>query len=187
MTISHTTDRGGGATGLGQSRSQTRARAAHAFTLTELVLVLVIVAIAVGVAAPSLSSFVRSRDLSNTATRFIAATRFARTQSISQAVVYRVNIDSFQNRWWLTKADETGVNFVPADPSGKTDCTLSPKLGITCSLSSTNDVQVIEFHPAGQTDPATVTLTGPDNGSIQIACDSRFDLYRIVPHEGGIR
>ncbi|MCL2645877.1 MAG: GspH/FimT family pseudopilin [Phycisphaerales bacterium] len=170
-----------------------------AFTLIELVLVLVIIAIAVGIVAPSLSAFVRSRDLSNTAVHFIAATRFARTQAISQATVYRININETEKRWWLTKADASGTNFIPADLSGQINCTLSPRLAITCSLLLPDNIpnaapdnvptnaQVIEFQPGGQVDPATITLTGPNNGSIQIACDSRFDLYHIVPHNGGTR
>ena len=159
----------------------------RAFTLVELVLVMVIAAITVGVAAPSLSYFVRSRDLSNTATRFIAATRFARAQAIAHATVYRVNISVHENRWWLTKADETGVDFVPADLSGQNDHVLSEKLAIDCSLPADDAIHIIEFLPGGQTDAATVTLTSPNGGSIQIAADSRFDLYHIVPPNGGVR
>jgi len=154
------------------------------FTLVELVLVLVIVIVTVSIASPSLSSFVRGRDLSNTAGRFIAATRFARAEAISQAAVYRLNISTFEKRWWLTRADESGVNFIPAEACDDVDYVLSSQLGISCSLPVTDDVHVIEFQPGGEVDPATITLTGPNNGAIRIACDSRFDLYRIVPGGG---
>ncbi|MCL2640901.1 MAG: prepilin-type N-terminal cleavage/methylation domain-containing protein, partial [Phycisphaerales bacterium] len=81
------------------------ALACFGFTLVELILVLVIATVAVSIAAPSLTNFVRSRDLTNTANRFVAATRYARTEAMAQATVYRININKHENRWWLTKAD----------------------------------------------------------------------------------
>jgi type II secretion system protein H len=156
----------------------------RAFTLFELVLVLAIIAIVVGVTTLSLSGFVQGRELADTATRFIAVTRYARTQAVCQATVYRLNIDPQQNRWWLTRADDSGTNFVVADSTGDSDATLSDKLQIDCAFPLQAGTQVIDFEPGGKTDPGTITLRGPRGGSIQITCDSPFDVYHVVPKGG---
>ncbi|MCL2639791.1 MAG: hypothetical protein FWD53_03005, partial [Phycisphaerales bacterium] len=82
--------------------------------------------------------------------------------------------------------------------TGDHDCVLSDNLTIECTFLAHDetqfsqslvhddvpiDVQVIEFLPTGQADPATITLTGPNNGEIRITSESRFDLYHIVQGE----
>src|SRR3954462_8563114 len=82
-----------------------------AFTLIEIVLVLMVIAICAMVAAPKLANFSKGRALPNSATALATTARWCRVQALSEGVTYRLNLDPTGNRYWVTKADGTGINF----------------------------------------------------------------------------
>jgi prepilin-type N-terminal cleavage/methylation domain-containing protein len=83
------------------------------FTLLELILVMVILAIASAIIVPTLRGFAISRASASAAQQILSYARYARTQSISQGRIYRLNFDVKANDVWLTTLDENTGNYVP--------------------------------------------------------------------------
>ena len=82
--------------------SNTDLRRNEGFTLLELILVLLIMGIVMAVAAPSLRGFLAGRKSVNAAAQVAALGQYARTQAISTGDVYRLNVDTLDNAYWLT-------------------------------------------------------------------------------------
>jgi prepilin-type N-terminal cleavage/methylation domain-containing protein len=156
-----------------------------AFTLLELVLVLAIIAIAMAVIAPSVAAYAKGRDTVNTAGMFVATARWCRAQSIASGNLYRLNLDTSANKWFVT-ADKGGGNFAQVDgqfgtftlPDGVTMNSDAPR-------ADNSQTQAIEFDPTGRSDPATVHFVGQKNSLADVACDTPSDLYHVLPLNGG--
>src|SRR5215475_2100789 len=73
------------------------------FTLLELVLVMLIACTALAIAAPKMSGWSNAGKLRNLADQFITLTRYARTNAISEATIYRIQIDTQGGKFWLMK------------------------------------------------------------------------------------
>src|SRR5437868_4236072 len=103
----------------------TRPNLARGFTLIEFIVVLVLIAVVIAIGLPKLNFFGRSRDIGNAANQVLALARYARTQSVSKAVSYRLNFDATQRSWWLTVQNGPGYeNFLQSNqealPAGNT-------------------------------------------------------------------
>ena len=72
------------------------------FTLLELILVMVILSTVLAMAAPSLRGFFGSRKTNDTASQILSLTQFARSQAISEGIIYRLNFDTRERTYWLT-------------------------------------------------------------------------------------
>lgn len=68
-------------------------RATSGMTLIELILVMAVLATVLAIAAPSLSRFFSGRDLQEEVRRFIALTKFARSEAVSRGVMMELWID----------------------------------------------------------------------------------------------
>ena len=160
-------------------------RRQNGFTLVELVLVLLVLAVCAAIAAPSLSGFTRGRALPNAAQELMTSCNWCRVKALSDGVEYRLNFDKAAGKWWATKDDGSGANFV--------DCTeelgkeyLVPE-GVTITSvdfrtlpDNVNDQSLfIAFRPAGRTDVATITLNYGDRGAY-VVCDTPSGLFHIT-------
>ena len=65
----------------------------NAFTLIELILVMGLLAMVLGFAAPALSAFVKGRSLKEESRRFLALTRYARSEAASRSVTMQLWIE----------------------------------------------------------------------------------------------
>jgi type II secretion system protein H len=149
-----------------------------AFTLIELVLVLAIIAVCASVVAPYLAGFTRGRVLPNTAAQFAATARWCRAQAIGEGVIYRLNFDADNGKWWVTKGEGKVFKEVP-DEMGK-EYTLPEGLVIKTDLQPSEDGLYVTFDPAGRTVAATFRLESGDNW-IEVICDTPLSSYRILP------
>src|SRR5438067_6050559 len=94
-------------------------RDAHAtggFTLIELITVMVIICIVLAMAAPSLQGWSRGSKLRDAGDQFLAVARYAQAQSVSEARIYRLQVDAKAGRYWLLAQDgpdlvELGTDF----------------------------------------------------------------------------
>lgn len=153
----------------------------HAFTLLELVLVLAIIAIALLASAPSLGSFVRGRSPSDAAAEFINLTHWVRSQSITDGVIMRINLDATNGRWWITQ--QQGTDFVQSTAPLSQDFTLPDGIHLNTDAPKDGTTQYIEFEPTGQTTPATLQLTSGGD-PITITAESPLDLFHVLPVQG---
>jgi type II secretion system protein H len=154
------------------------------FTLMELVLVLAVLAICAAVAAPNLRGFARGRRLPNTATVLASTARWCRTQALSEGVEYRLNFDTADGRWWVTKSDDTGSNFTSVAEEIGLEYTVPDgitiqQIAFQSEAQTTADGTYIAFRPGGKTDPATITLASETN-AVQVTCESPLATYHIV-------
>jgi type II secretion system protein H len=108
-----------------------RPNSQYAFTLLELVLVMLIIAIMSAIAAPALIRFAAGRQVDNYSRSLLAAARYARAQSISEARVYRLNLDEKTAEFWLT-ADNGGGTF--AATGGDYSKPSNPPVGLSMKV-----------------------------------------------------
>lgn len=157
-----------------------RIQNSEAFTLIELLLVLMILTFVVALVGPQLRGFTTGRTTRNTANSILAMTHYARTQAVTQGVVYRLNFDAPTRSLWISY--QSGNTDVKPGNDFATPLKLADSIKIDTDIPSKQDGgQYIEFHPTGRTEPATIKLTDNLGATIEIACSSATELFRIVP------
>ncbi|MBN1866102.1 GspH/FimT family pseudopilin [Candidatus Sumerlaeota bacterium] len=78
--------------------------ATHAFTLIELILVMGLLALVLAISAPALSGFVKGRALTEESRRFLALTRYGRSEAASRAVPMELWIEPEQGTYGIGPA-----------------------------------------------------------------------------------
>ncbi|HEY8666264.1 MAG TPA: GspH/FimT family pseudopilin [Tepidisphaeraceae bacterium] len=149
------------------------------FTLLELVLVLAILTIVVALVAPSFRGFTAGRRADDTATLIVSLANYARTQAVTEGRTYRLNFDPAARAMWLT-ADDEGTFVAPSNDFGRR-CIASEGVQMEADVPRHDDGQYVEFHPTGRTDAAHILLTNSLGDSIDVACSSATELFRILP------
>jgi type II secretion system protein H len=157
-------------------------RTTSGFTLLELVLVLAIIATALLAVAPSLSGVVHGRKPEEVARRFVALTRYARSQAVTEGVTYQVCIDARGRKWWLGIEDDDAQSATAVDPAdtpfGKV-YSLPDGVALQTDLPATNGQQTLTFDPTGRSDVGSVHFVG-QGIDVEVACDAPVDEFRIV-------
>jgi Tfp pilus assembly protein FimT len=152
-------------------------RTIPAFTLIELILVMVVITIALGLVTASLGRWSQGSKLKNAAEQIIATAGWARSQAISTANVYRLEIDASSGICRVTYAQD-GSQRAPTGEFGKeltmpTDFRLDLRTG--GSTGST-----IEFYPNGRTTVATIRVTSPKGDWIEVGSESAAERFRVL-------
>ena len=181
-----------------------------AFTLIELILVMVILAIVAGVVAPRLIGFSSGRDAYNSATQIVALAQYARTQSITEGRIYRLNFDPGSGKFWVTVND--GGNYsAPGNSDAAKQYTVPDGVKLSADItqqmvmlpdgtigapgSDTSENQgqqsrntgrntpaanYVQFLPTGRTDSGTITLTDKKGAKTQVVCSSATEMFHIA-------
>jgi prepilin-type N-terminal cleavage/methylation domain-containing protein len=147
-------------------------------TLLELILVLVILSTVLAMAAPSLRGFFTSRRTEDAAAQILVLTQLARSQAISEGVVYRLNFDTRQRTYWLT-----------AQRAGTFE-KLETGLGQVFTLPKDVEVELIDveqkdgdtflaFTPHGTVTDGTIRLTDRRGEAIEVTCPSVTETFSI--------
>ena len=135
--------------------------------------------IIMAMAAPSLRGFGRGRGAGDCAAQIVALGGYARTQAISQGLVYRLNLDPAARTYWLTVQREKVFEFL-GEESGRT-FTAPDGVDINWDVLERADGRYVEFHPSGRTEPASIQLTDADGVVTEVSCLSATELFRVVP------
>jgi general secretion pathway protein H len=155
-----------------------RIRTVHSgFTLLELILVMVIISIALALASPSLRGWSRGGKLRDAGEQFLSLTRYARTQSASEARVFRLNVDAQAGTYWLTAA--SADDFVSLGTEFGRVFTLPEGFKIQMTDGS-RPLEFIEFFPNGRTQPAQVRFTSDDNHTYELNCPSPAEGFAVA-------
>ena len=151
------------------------------FTLLELILVMVIISTLLAIASPSLRGFFSSRKTHDAASNILSLMKLARSFSISEGRIYRLNLDPDSASYWLTAVEqgvyknlnnEFGRKFLlPEDTS--------LKLEKEADITRTNE-QYIDFYPEGRVQPGLVSLTDRRGDVVEIMSASPLERYHIV-------
>ena len=150
------------------------------FTLLEIILVMVIISTLLAVASPSLRGFFSSRRTNDAASNILSLIRLARTQSINEGRIYRLNLDLDQRSYWLTAVEEGmfselntefGRKFILPDD---TDIELEKENGDKLTES------YLQFYPEGWAQPGIIRLSDRSGDTIEIMSSSPLERFRII-------
>jgi prepilin-type N-terminal cleavage/methylation domain-containing protein len=155
---------------------------ATGFTLLELILVMLILSTVLAMAAPSLRGFFGSRQAQDTAAQMLALTQFARSQAISEGVVYRLNFDTKDRVYWLT-AWKSGA-FEELETEFGQVFTLPKDMAMELEDVDQEKGKVfVEFTPQGTVTAATIRLIDRKGQALEVTCPTVTESFSIVESE----
>jgi prepilin-type N-terminal cleavage/methylation domain-containing protein len=148
------------------------------FTLLELILVMVILSTVLAMAGPSLSGFFGSRQTHDTAAQILVLTQYARSQAISEGIVYRLNFDTTERAYWLT-AQQAGT-FEELETGLGQKFTLPKDMVMELEDVEREDMEVfIEFTPQGTVTAGTIRLIDRRGLALEITCPTVTESFLI--------
>jgi len=152
------------------------------FTLLELILVMVILSTVLAMAAPSLRGFFGSRKTHDEAAQILALTQFARSQAVSEGIIYRLNFDTNERTYWLTlqqagvfKELETEFGHVFTFPN---DIVVELE-----DVEKYDDEMFFAFTPQGTVTAGTIRLIDRRGLVLEITCPTVTESFFIVERE----
>jgi prepilin-type N-terminal cleavage/methylation domain-containing protein len=153
-----------------------------AFTLLELILVMVILSTVLAMAAPSLRGFFASRQTHDTAAQILALTQLARSQAISEGIIYRLNFDTRKRIYWLT-AQKAGAYEELESGLGQ-EFTLPKDMTMDLENVDKDEGDVfVAFTPQGTVTAATIRLIDRGGRAVEVMCPSATESFSIVECE----
>ena len=148
-------------------------------TLLELILVMVILSTVLAMAAPSLRGFFTSRRGDDAAAQILALTQFARSQAISEGIVYRLNFDTRERTYWLT-AQKAGVFETLETEFGKV-YTIPKDIELELEDMDQKDEDVfLAFTPYGTVTAGTIRLIDRSGRVLEMSCPTVTESFSIV-------
>ena len=155
------------------------------FTLLELIVVLVLISTVLATAAPSLRGFLAGRQGAEAAAQVLSLTHLARSRAVTQGRVYRLNIDTETNTYWLTM-QQAGA-FVKLGCEHGRRFRFPDSVSVTLELSAADaQASFVQFYADGRSDQATIGLTGRRGEVLEVTCPSASERFRVVsPSEAG--
>lgn len=152
------------------------------FTLLELILVMVILSTVLAMAAPSLRGFFASRQTHDTAAQILALTQLARSQAISEGIVYRLNFDTTERTYWLT-AQQAGI-FEQLKTGFGQIFTLPKDMVMELEDIEEQDMDMfLSFTPHGTVTAGTVRLIDRRGRALEVTCPTVTESFSIVELE----
>jgi prepilin-type N-terminal cleavage/methylation domain-containing protein len=152
------------------------------FTLLELILVMVILSTVLALAAPSLRGFFGSRKTHDTATQILSLTQLARSQAISEGIIYRLNFDTRERTYWLT-AQKSGI-FEMLDTEFGQIFTLPSDIVMELEEVDKEDDDVFFiFTPQGTVTAGTVRLIDRRGLVLEVTCPTVTESFNIIECE----
>ena len=148
-------------------------------TLLELILVMLILSTVLAMAAPSLRGFFASRRIDDAAVQILALTQFARSQAITEGIVYRLNVDTHDRVYWLT-AQKAGV-FEKLETEFGQVYTLPKDVELDLEDFDQKDKDVfLTFSPHGTVTAGLIRLTDRSGRVVEVSCPSVTETFSIV-------
>jgi len=148
-------------------------------TLLELILVMVILSTVLAMAAPSLRGFFASRRGDDAAAQILALTQFARSQAISEGLVYRLNFDTRERTCWLT-VQKAGTFERLETSFGKVYTVPKDHVIVLENIAQKDREVYVEFTPYGTVTPALIRLIDRRGRALEIACPTVTESFSIT-------
>ena len=154
------------------------------FTLFELVLVMVVICAITAIAMPSLRGWSQGARLRDSASEFVAMTRWARSQAVTTATIHRLEVDAGSGTFRVTVQD--GEAFAEIKNDLGQSVTLASGVRIELNGETGAPTTSVDFYPTGRTQPARARLRSDDGQEMVIECRTPGDEFRIVTSGGGL-
>ena len=152
------------------------------FTLLELILVMVILSTVLAMAGPSLRGFFGSRKTHDEAARLLALTQFARSQAISEGIIYRLNFDTQERTYRLT-SQQAGV-YEPLKTEFGHVFTFPNDITVELEdIDKDDDGMFLAFTPQGTVTAGTIRLIDRRGLVLEITCPTVTESFSIVERE----
>jgi len=147
-------------------------------TLLELILVMVILSTVLAMAAPSLRGFFTSRQTQDAAAQILALTQLARSQAVSEGIIYRLNFDVEAGTYWLT-AQKAGAFEKLKTEFGQVfnlpkDTTLELQ-----GLEQDGGNTFVAFTPQGTITTGTIRLIDRRGQAVEVTCAAATESFSI--------
>jgi Tfp pilus assembly protein FimT len=140
---------------------------------------MVILSTVLAMAAPSLRGFFASRQINDAAAQILALKQYARSQAISEGIVYRLNFDTQQRTYWLT-AQRAGVFAQPNTEFGQV-FELPKDMVMELEQLEKKDRDVfLAFTPHGTVTPGTVRLIDRGGRALEVTCPTATESFSII-------
>ena len=152
------------------------------FTLLELILVLVIMATVLALAGPSLRGFFSSRQLQDTASQILSLTQLARSQAISEGIIYRLNFSTTQRVYWLTSWQKGSFREIRTG-YGRTYKLPKDMILELDNLGQEGSDRFVEFRPEGTATAGTIRLIERSGRTLEVACPTITESFYIIERD----
>jgi prepilin-type N-terminal cleavage/methylation domain-containing protein len=156
---------------------------ARGVTLLELILVMMIMCTLLAVAAPSLRGFFASRKIDDAAVQILALTKLARSQAISEGVIYRLNFDTRERSYWLAAQKEGAFKSLETEMGQVYTLPKDIKLELLDIEQKDRDV-FLAFTPRGTVTAGTIRLTDQNGRTLEVTCPSVTESFSIQNGKG---
>jgi prepilin-type N-terminal cleavage/methylation domain-containing protein len=177
---------------------------ASGFTLLELVMVMMLLCVVAAMAVPSFRGFGKGRRVGACGAQLVTLAQYARTQAVTRAETYRLNVDPATGTYWLTVEragnGDGGAFERPGDEMGRV---FAAPEGVTIAWDGPWPTSAgprgrggaqypyVDFLPTGRTSAAVSLLLTDHNGGAadgmvtEVACLSPAEPFRVLTTEGG--
>ncbi|MEK7996541.1 MAG: GspH/FimT family pseudopilin [Planctomycetota bacterium] len=152
------------------------------FTLLELILVMLILSTVLAMAAPSLRGFFGSRKTHDEAAQILALTQFARSQAISEGIIYRLNFDTRERTYWLT-AQQSGTFEKLKTEFGQVFTFPNDIIAELEDVEKKDDEMFLEFTPQGTVTAGTIRLIDRRGLVLEVTCPTITESFFIIECE----
>jgi hypothetical protein len=98
---------------------------------------------------------------------------------VSEGRTYRLNFDPSKNVVWLT-AGNAGI-FAALNNDYGDQFPMSTVSQMKTDITARSDGTYVEFQSNGRTEPAKIWLTDNYSRTVEVACESSTEAFRIVP------
>jgi prepilin-type N-terminal cleavage/methylation domain-containing protein len=149
------------------------------FTLLELILVMLILSTVLAMAAPSLRGFFGSRKTHDEAAQILALTQFARSQAISEGIIYRLNFDTQERTYWLT-AQQSGAYEKLKTEFGQVFTIPNDIVVELKGVQKEDNEMFLEFTPQGTVTAGTIRLIDRRGLILEVTCPTVTESFYIV-------
>jgi len=147
------------------------------FTLIELILVMSILVFVVAMIAPSLRGFGVGRRKNDMATLLVGIANYGRTQAVTEGRTYRLIFDAQKPGFQL--AVQAGSVYRPLAGDYGNKIEFVDGLQLRTDIAPQPDGIHLDFHPDGRTDPAHVWITDKLGDTVEVACESATEMFRV--------
>jgi Tfp pilus assembly protein FimT len=133
-------------------------------------------------AAPSLRGFFGSRKTYDEAAQILALTQFARSQAISEGIIYRLNFDTRERTYWLT-AQQSGAFEKLKTEFGQIFTFPNDIVAELQNIQKEDDEMFFEFKPQGTVTAGTLRLIDRRGLILEVTCPMITESFSIVECE----
>jgi Tfp pilus assembly protein FimT len=137
-----------------------------------------VICMALAIAAPSLSNWNHGSHQRDAVDQILALTRYARTQAVTNATTYRLNIDKSAGRYWLTMQD--GQEFVALGNDMGQVFNVPDGARLELSQDQGPAIDLVEFYPSGRTQAARIRLTSSIGEITTIECAMPAEGFQVA-------